>query len=398
MIAARLLGVDPEAMPRIRRLGTLLALTTGAEILAEGVVLSAFLSRVGAAALPTALAVRALVEVAISLGFERLLARSSAGRAMRVVAIACAILLSCSAALLSSAAGVYAAYVVVSSVARLKTIHFGVLTIADWPGNTAARALPVIHAGGRLGGIAAGPLLVFAGPALGSHWLIGLAAALYVAALLSIRPSPHAPPSLRGSPPPTPEEDRRNGLLVAIVVGAVALALGRLALVTQSGAILERAYGEADLNRVLGAYFTGANLIAFVLQLLVVGRLLGAGGLGWLNSTWSMLYLAAQVALSFGPASVTVALSARLVEGELRNALRTPVANLLYEAMPASRRAFARTVVIGLTVPGASLVGGVALGLVGANPTVLSSVGLGAAVLIVAASWAQNRGYRAARR
>lgn len=396
MSAARLLGIEPEAMPRVRRLGGLLALTTAAEILAEGVMLSAFLSRVGATALPTALALRAVVEVLLSLAAERGLARVGAARAMRVVVVACSLLLASSAALLSTAAGVYAAYVVVSSVARIKTIHFGVLAIADWPGLGAARAVPVIHAGGRLGGVAAGPVLALLGPKLSSHWMVALSAGLYVVALVWIRAGAQPTPS---RPPPASapsNEGRTAGLLAAIVIGAVALALGRLALVTQSGSVLEAAYGEADLNRVLGAYFAGANLVAFVLQLLVVGRVLGAGGLPWLNSGWAWLYLAAQSLLSFGPASVAVALLARLVESELRNALRTPVANLLYEAMPAARRAFARTVVIGVAVPAASLVGGLGLGLLRAHPTALSVMGLGAAVVIVLATWAQNRGYRAA--
>ena len=397
MSAARLLGIEPESLPRVRRLGLLMGLTTAAEILAEGVVLSAFLSRVGAIALPTALALRAVVEVLLSVAAERGLARVGAARAMCAVVVACALLLTASAALLSTAAGAYAAYVLVSSVARLKTIHFGVLALADWPGLGAARVLPVIHAGGRLGGVAAGPVLALLGPKLSSHWAVALSAALYVLALVWVRGGPGAAPS---RPPPaqgSATERDRSGLLTAIVVGAVALAIGRLALVTQSGAVLEAAYGEADLNRVLGAYFTGANLVAFLLQVLVVGRVLGAGGLPWLNSGWAFLYLAAQSLLSFGPPWVVVALAARLVESELRNALRTPVASLLYEAMPAARRAFARTLVIGVAVPAASLAGGLGLGLMRAHPTALSALGLGAAVVIVLATWAQNRGYRRAR-
>lgn len=391
-------GVEPEELPGVRRLALLLALTTGAELVAEGVVLSAFIARIGAAALPTALALRALGEVLLSLGFERGLARSSPGRAMRAVVLAGVVLFVAAAATLSSSAGVYAGFVVVTAMARIKSIHFGVLALAELPGPSAARALPLVHAGGRLGGVAAGPLLALGGPALGPHWLVAVAAGLYASTTLFLLRARGAPPSVAPAAASGPDPSAATGLLAAILVGAVALALGRLALVTQSGAILERAYGEAELNRVLGLYFTGANLLAFLLQALMVGRVLGAGGLPLLNSGWSLLYLAAQALLSFGPASVLVALSARLVESELRNALRTPVASLLYEAIPAARRALARTLVIGVAVPAASLVGGLGLGFAQAHPQVLSALGLGAAALIVLSAWAQNRAYRLAQR
>ena len=101
--------------------------------------------------------------------------------------------------------------------------------------------------------------------------------------------------------------------------------------------------------------------------------------------------------LVFRPPSVAVALGARMVESELRNGIRTPVANLLYEAIPATERARARTLVIGVTVPLASLAGGVALGLLKARPIPLAILGMGAAVALCLTSWAQNRGWRASR-
>lgn len=397
MSLARFFGIDPAATGSVRRLATLLALTTGAEILAEGVLLSAFLARVGAASLPTALALRAVIEVVVSLGFERLLAKTSPSKAMRIVVVTGCLLLSTSALSVSSSAGAFAAYVVVSSAARIKAIHFGVLALAELEATSAATALPLVQAGGRLGGVVAGPLLAVSGPLVGSAWAVAGAAVLQLLSVLCIQTPAGTSASVSPGEAPSPSTERGSGLLVAIVLGAVALALGRLALVTQSGAILERAYGETDLNRVLGVYFAIANTLAFLLQALVVGRVLGAGGLPWLNTGWSVLYLAAQACLSFAPPLVLVALSARLVEGELRNALRTPVATLLYEAMPAARRAFARTLVIGVTVPAASLIGGLGLGYANAHPSVLTAVGLAAALGLVASSWAQNRGWAQAR-
>lgn len=387
-------GLDPESVPAVRRLSALLMLTTGAEILVEGVVLSAFLARIGASALPTALALRAVVEVVASLLLERGLSRRAPGRAMLVVVVLGMLVFGGSAVALSSAAGLYTAYVAVSVIARVKTIHFGVLSLAELSGPSAARALPVVQAGGRLGGVFAGPVIAFSGPVVGAPWMLALGALLYAIALVFSLRSRVVLPDAGPVSAVEPTDASGSRLLRAIVLGAIALALGRLALVSQSGAILERAYGEADLNRVLGMYFSAANLLAFVLQAFVVGRVLGAGGLPLLNAGWAGLYLAAQSWLSFGPPSVVGALSARWVESELRNAVRTPVANLLYEAIPERRRAFARTLVIGVAVPLASLVGGLGLRFFDGHPTALGTLGFAAAVVILLTTGAQNRAWR----
>jgi hypothetical protein len=330
----------------------------------------------------------------LALLFDRTLARARPSSAMRAAVGAGVLAFGGAAALASSTAGVYAAFVVVTAIARIKVIHFGVLVLAELPGLESARALPLVHAGGRLGGVVAGPLLALLGPRLGAVWLVGGAALLYAGGLLALRARDGAPPSVRSTESADAHDSRPDGLFAAIVLGAIALSLGRLALVTQSGTILEQAYGELDLNRVLGIYFTAANLAAFLLQSLVVGRVLGAGGLPLLNLGWSSLYLGAQLALSFGPPIVAVALAARLVESELRNALRTPVASLLYEAMAPSRRARARTWVIGVAVPGASVVGGLALGATEGHPGLLTALGVFGAAGVAVAAWAQNRSYR----
>jgi len=408
-----LLGLGPAERPAFARLSGVLALTTSAEFLVEGVVTSAFLARIGARELPVALAIRAVAEAIFSLLYERASSRLAPRRALLGVVALGAPLLALAAVVMSGELGVWAAFVLAGVLARIKTIHFGVLALADLPGPVAGRTLPVVFAAGRLGAMAAGPIVLLAGPALGPRPVVALAAAIYAATvflLLSKRlPRPQAEPAVgaysesegpvslaAGSiPPPGPASPKERSLLWAIIVGAVALALGRLALTTQSGAILEQHFAEAELNRVLGIYFMAANAGALVLQISVVSRALGGKGLPLLNSIWSLCYLAAQSLLVFGPPSVLVALGARMVEGELRNAVRTPVANLLYEAMPPERRARSRTVVIGVTVPLASVAGGLLLLALGAHPTALAALGMGAAVLLVVTAWAQNRGWKA---
>ncbi len=116
-----------------------------------------------------------------------------------------------------------------------------------------------------------------------------------------------------------------------------------------------------------------------------------------MNSGWAFIYLLAQIVLSFAPPLVIVALGARMVESELRNAVRTPVANLLYEAMPSERRAFARTLVIGVAVPLSTVAGGVLLIALGSHASALGALGVAAAVVLFGATWLQNRYFVRAR-
>ncbi len=405
----RLLGLEASDVRVTRGLGTVLGLDALAEFLIEGVATAAFLTRVGAAALPLALAARAAAEVVVSLAYGRLAVRWSTQRTLRGVALLGAVVIALCAAITGSPAGVWATFIAASVLARLRVIHFGVLALEELEGGAAPRVLPVVYACARAGAIVAGPVLAFAAGPLGTAPLLVLAAGVYGLSGLtqgrwiqrraarrslvapSLQVEDAAPPSL-GAPAP---RRATRWLLPAILIGAAALATGRIALRTQSGAILEASFTEARLASVLGIYFVVAGAVALLLQLGVVGRVLSADGLPWLNLGWAAAYLGAQALLAFGPATVAIALGARMVESELRNAIRTPVANLLYDAMPPERRAPARTLVIGVTIPLVSLAGGLALGATGAAPTTLAVVGVVAAVVLALAVWTQNRAWRA---
>lgn len=407
---ARILGLSPRELRSTRALGAVIGLYTLAEFLVEGVATAAFLARIGAALLPLALAARALAEVVLSVGYGRFAARWSAARTLQSVAVLGAVAVAACALVAGTSAGVWAAFITASVLARLRVIHFGVLALEELEGGSAPRALPVVYACARAGAILAGPVLALAAGPLGAAPLLAIAAAVYaLGALMQGRWLGDGARTARSVPPPSLQLDEEappslasrmpartpRWLLGAILIGAAALAAGRIALRTQSGAILEASFSEARLASVLGVYFAVAGTAALVLQLGVVGRVLSADGLPWLNLGWASAYLGAQLLLAFGPATVAIALGARLVESELRNAVRTPVANLLYDAMPPERRAPARTLVIGVTIPLISLAGGLALGAAGAPPAALAAVGIAAAVVLAFAAWAQNRAWRA---
>ena len=408
--AHKLLGLEPGDGAPALHLGLLVGLASLAEVVTEGAVTSAFLARIGASALPLALAVRAAVEVTTAVAYDRLAVRWVPSRASLGVALLSLAVLGALASSTQASAGVYAAFVVASALARLRMIHFDVLALSELTGGRAARALPVVYACSRLGSVLAGPVLGGIGPGAGLAGLLLVAAVtqLFASLLLSrwwrlSGAEPERAPASRAfdvEPSPTStaaaSHPEGNSMLLAIVVGSVFLALGRLALTTESGAILEAHYSEAELTRVLGLYFTAINAAMLLLQVGVVGRILSRGGLPILNFGWSLLYLAAQALLALGPGTVAVALGARAVESEMRNTLRTPVANLLYEAMAPERQPRARTLVIGVAIPLSSLAGGAALSALGGHDTALAALGIAAAVGLSAATWAQNRAWRRA--
>jgi hypothetical protein len=396
---AAFVGLEPSEGAPSARLGTLIALATFAEFLAEGVVTSVFLAKIGAAFLPSVLALRALSEIALAVAFVRLADKQSPRTSMAWVVGLGVVSFTACAALLGAELGVYAAFILAAVVVRLRVIHFGVLALAEL-GSAAPRALPLVYACARFGAMAAGATLTAFSARMSPTFLLLGAAVVYGVSLLALRhlaegvSRPAVSPLADDDAPPSgglrySASERGRDLLIAIGVGAAALAMGRIALHTQSGAILEATFSQEELQRVLGAYFTAANALALLLQVSVVGRILARGGLPWLNLGWAALYVVAQLALVLSPPVVLLALGARLVESELRQGLRTPVSNLLYDALPSERRARARTFIIGIVIPLASLAAGLSLSML--SPQAVAAFGVCAALLLLGASWAQNR-------
>ncbi len=389
-------------LPMVRRLGGVIACANLAEVVAEGAVTAAFLARVGAQGLPMAIALRAVVEITTALSYDRMTRNVTPLRTLQITQLLSAAVLASSAFALGEAWSAYAVFVVVSSLARLRVIHFGVLALGHL-GSAAPRALPVVYACGRGGAILAGPLL--AGSAgIGLAPLMAVAALSQFVGLLWLKrgAAQGAPPSTsraalqdEDAPPSAlPQTTARlagDHLVYAILAGTVALALGRVSLTTQSGAILEANFDEQALTRVFGIYFAVANVVALALQLGWVGRVLSRGALPLLNSGWAFFYVVAQAGLVWLPPTVPLALGARSVEGELRNAVRTPVANLLYDVLPVSQQPRSRTLVIGVALPAATFLGGLSLTLLGPTSERLGILGVSAALILLATTLVQNR-------
>lgn len=363
----------PEA-----RLAWLMGSAQAAETTVDALVLARFLEHLGAAALPLALAMRAVMDAAGSIAAERALGDAHSAR--RISAALYLGLLLCAVLLVAPSwhYGIYGVFILISLVTRQRSIDFGVLALESVPRGKREAALPTIYAAGRVGSMLSGGLLLLAG----SSTLVAVGAMLGFALALRWAAQFHAACAADPAVPASQvSEQGPRSMLLALLVGAVALAVGRVALVTQSGGILAAAFDEHSLVRVLGAYNVVAALLSLVLQLTFVRGLLGRGKLPWVNGSWGIGYLLGQLGLGLAHLSaaglgvVGLALTARLMDGELRAALRGPITNLLYEVMPRPDRRRARTWVIGVAVPLGGLLAGLSLHELG-SPSVLAWVGM----------------------
>ena len=390
-------STSPSA-PGAGGLGWLLACAQLGETALEAFVLARFVERIGAAALPLALALRAGMDALGSVLDERLLTNFSA--ALRIALATALGTALCVVSLLRPFDhwAIYLCFVAGSLVTRQRSIDFGVLTLEKLARGERAERLPGIYALGRIGALGSGGVLLLAG----SSGLVMLLAACGFAVACGFATVMHfsqrfetpAPPSLTAGA-------GSHRMLIALMIGALALAAGRVALITQSGGLLSHAFDEHSLIRVLGGYNVATALVSLLIQIAILRRWLAAGRLEWVNGIWGLGYLLGQLGLALASSvspvlMVPLALGARWVDGELRAALRGPVTNLLYEVMPPEDRRRARTWVIGVTVPVGGLVAGLLLSHLD-SPQLLAWTGgiagvcVGVSTLIQGRLWARSR-------
>lgn len=378
--------------PGARRLGWLLAASQAAETALDALMLARFVEHLGSGSLPLALAMRAGLDAVGSLLAERLLVGVGAAQRIAGAMVLGALLCGMSLAVPHQTWAIYAGFVGCSLVSRQRSIDFGVLTLDRLPRGRRVHHLPAIYAFGRLGALLSGGLLLLAG----AHAVVaGAAAVCFLGAMTAawrLRGAENEDPSVPVSVAASPGS---HAMLAALMIGALALAAGRVALITQSGGILERAFDEHTLVRVLGGYGVVTTLLSLLLQVSYLKRWLAAGRLEWVNGVWGLGYLLGQLGLTLTSAvspglAVPLALGARWVDGELRAALRGPVTNLLYEVMPAVDRRRARTWVIGVTVPLGGLIAGLTLNRLG-SPPVLAWTGAAAGVCVGISTLIQGR-------
>lgn len=258
-----------------------------------------------------------------------------------------------------------------------------------------SRVMPVIYAGGRLGGIAAGAVLAHLSRLIEPLHLLPLIGLLLGAGMVGVhligrfataveepiepalaesglhcRASNQDALAQRSAGGLSADTSTARGflrfvwcspLLFWITLSTAALFLCRAGLVLQYNRCLERHFAsDAALAQFWGRYAQIALTVSLLFQLFVMGRLVARIGLRGAQMSYAALVVVA-AAGGLGGMRPAAAVLARFVETELRFGLRNPLSQMIVCLFPRTIRTQARAWSRGVVIPAATIVAGLGL-------------------------------------
>jgi hypothetical protein len=365
-VLRRLLHLEPGQLAQALPFFALYLLLFAALSLLDGLALALFVKQVGAARLPLVSAVAAIfvcLGVGLYLAWADTVDTGTVFAA--ILAVPILVLLAAWTALAAGAARFewLATVFICREVAMtMVLLHFGNFLRDFFPQAALARVMPFIYAGGRVGGLVGGSLLQWLAAPIGPVPLLGLVIGFFAAAaavMLVIRRRCRLVVEPRYQPDgPTPASIRGFARLVVtdpllswITISTVAFFACRTFIVFRSSGFFEQAFADdVALSVFLGRYTQGATLVIIVVQLVFTARWIGWAGLGAAHAVYGALLAGAAVCAAL-PLTLTTAVCARFVEGELRYGLRNPVAQLTVNLFPRAIRMRARAWSLGILIP-----------------------------------------------
>ncbi len=134
---------------------------------------------------------------------------------------------------------------------------------------------------------------------------------------------------------PAPEKMQRYGILLVVfaVVSTVTLTVGDL----MFKRVLSERIDPDQIATVFGAIYTGLNVLALVIQVLVTPRLIERLGVGSALAVLPLMVLATSLGFVLTGAAVAV-LALKLADGGLRNSIHRVTVELLYLPMAMTER------------------------------------------------------------
>jgi hypothetical protein len=360
---------------------------------ADGLSMSLFVQRVGAALLPRCYAGTALLNlVAISAYISRA-ERAGSRRSFHAILAAILFSLLCTWLAIRGFGGGLATYGLLFAVREvaytLVLMHFGTFLQDHFTRVEMNRVLAIVYAGGRTGGIAGGALLGLLPQRLGMENLLLLCAALAllamgaVEAIARVRPEVQAAEDDAAAPElvPAPGDGaaleraalgsvggflryaRHFPLLWWISVATVIYTACRWLLHYQYSSFFEQHFdSDVAMARFLGQYTLIALTAALFLQVFVVGRVVAALGVAWSHMLYALLVALGLLGNALH-ASFGLALFSRAVENELRFGFRNPIHQLLVNAFSKPMRIRVRAWSLGFLIPISTFLAGAGLSL-----------------------------------
>ena len=342
--------------------------------LADGLSLTLFVTRVGADQLPKYFAMSAACVVLAMAWYLRRAERCSEssmflGILTGPLVLFLAIWIGLQTQLLS-AQQLGLLFVGREVASALVLLHFGAYLQDFFTRSELNRVMPVIYAGGRVGGIMGAAALEHASSWMDVAHLLLLLTAMLSLGLLGVVWIGRKVAPIEDPLPAAVEqtvaslEERatcclsgflkfvwKSPLLFWITASTVAYFGCRACLNFQYSQTFEAAWtDEAALAAFLGRYTQWALLASLVIQLVLINR-----SIHWLGLHGTQLVYAALVAgvaaAGWGGMTLSMALFARFVESELRFGLRNPVSQMIVNQFPKIVRTRTRAWSLGLVIP-----------------------------------------------
>jgi hypothetical protein len=411
---ARALKIEDQDPRRVLGFFVLYALIFAVLGLADGLSLTMFVKRVGSEVLPIAygsVAAGNLVFIAIHVYLAERIGRLSLRLwILGLGAIGFVVVLLGTA--LTPGALVYGALFGLREIAyTLLLMHFGTFLQDFFSREQLVGGMPIIYAGGRLGGLLGAGVLAAWSALLPLDGLLAVCAALMVTAALWAwslrrrfehvhRPSDdEADAQLKGGRGVDAQELDRRGrgsftdfmvfawqspLMFWNTVTAVVYFGCRFVLNYQYNRWFDAWFAtDSEMATFMGVYSVIALSFAIVLQLVVVRRMVD-----WLGLKGATMVYAAGLACVMGAnlfgMTVVRAVLSRAMENELRFGLRNPLNQLVINKFSKALRVRVRAWSMGMLIPGATIATSFALGALADQPQSLCALGgaLGGAYLV----------------
>lgn len=396
---ARALGIHQDQLVRALPFFGVYTLLFVALTMADAISVTLLASRIGASALPKWYSLTAIANLVLIGAYLTRAARTDSGLVFGWIlgTVAALWAIAWAAAQVHDGLVPLGMLFVTREVAlTMILMHFGTFLQDYFVRNELNRILPVIYAGGRVGGILGGVLVGSLAPRWGTVHLVLVTVVLVLVAWIAVQriyqtiapcdepdDPPLTEPSETASAPSPINSTGRFLYQVATVPLLGWLTISTLCFVGcrwfmayQYTAYFEVHFqDEAELAVFLGRYTQVALGVSLLLQLFLVNRLVG-----WLGvSTTHLLYSLAMMGGLVGntvAAGLPLAVASRFIEAELRFGLRNPVHQMMANRFGRTMRILIRGWTLGLLIPIGTLIASAAI-------AVLLSLGGAPAVGIV---------------
>ncbi len=348
MLLSRIVDVRPGEGPRVLRMFLLLGLIIATNYVLKPVRSALFLSQFGASLLPYVYILVALVLGGVAALFARSGPRANLPRL--IVGLSCFFALNLGLFWLAADSGWaptgFLFYIWVSIVIALLPSLFWLLANYVFYAHEGRRLFPVVMAGGLSGSILGGLATSLLVPLLGTTGMMLAAAILLlgIALLAQVTASRERERmSERGSDLRRQERSRtspadespyrllaRSRYLTMLVWLVLLTSLTSTLVDYQFNSVVEKSFEtEDELTRFFGAFFAAINVVAFVLQLSLSGRILSRLGVGAGLLALPLGLLASSFSFVLMPSLATAALL-KVADDGLSNSMNRASLEVLY--------------------------------------------------------------------